>query len=822
LALEILRPKPPNFRLKFTTKEKLKRSKGRRDLLEENDSTNMRSILCLLILSFASALYSPLGAQNINVRGTVYDTDNGETLIGATLYCPQFEKGALSNEYGFFSLTLPKSQDNILLRVSYVGFSDQNILLSGFKDTVLNIQLSSGIALQEVVVQADSERERLNSTQMSVANLSAREAKLLPALFGEVDILKTVQLKPGIQSGAEGSSGLIVRGGSPDQNLILLDEAVVYNPNHLFGFFSTFNADAVKDLKIYKGGFPAEYGGRLSSVIDVRLRDGNNQKLSASGGIGLITSRLTVEGPIVEGKSSFIVSGRRTYVDLITNGINRANANNADFNPIPGYNFYDLNAKVNYKFSDKDQLFVSGYFGRDVFSFNNEFFNFGFNWGNSTLTTRWNHVYGKNLFSNTTFVFSHYQYDISNQLPGFSFNFGSSVKDFSLKNSYFYTLGNGHVLKAGLEATQHNFSIGRLRAGNDDGSLSFTAGNLLRGFQWATYVSDEWEATSLLRISGGLRLSGFVNNATHFANLEPRLAAKYSLNPIVSLKGSYARMAQYVHLIANTGISLPTDIWYPTTENVRPQLSDQVALGMAALLGKNVFLEIEGYYKNLQNQLEFKDNANLFVNENLENEFAFGKGYATGMEITLEKKNGKVQGWIGYTLAWINRGRFEALDGSKIMEGRYFRPRYDRRHDLSVVGIYELNHRITITGSFVYGSGDLTWLPSGRAYYQGIIGENSRPVTAIYGDRNNIRMPSYHRMDLGMVLKFFPSWGESDLTFSIYNAYDRRNPYFLFLQPELQALEVNGEIIAELPVGVSARQVSLFPILPSVTWNFKF
>lgn len=773
-------------------------------------------------LLFVCGLCNYLNAQNINVSGIILDSENGESMIGASVYHPDSEKGTLTNEYGFYSLNIPSSQDSIMIRFSYVGYRDKVVRMAGNINQRMDISLSSGVDLEEVVVKADSERDKLNSTEMSVTTISVREAKLLPALFGEVDIIKTVQLKPGIQSGSEGSSGLIVRGGGPDQNLIILDEAVVYNPNHLFGFFSTFNADAVKDLKVYKGGFPAEYGGRLSSVIDVRLKDGNNQKLSGSGGIGLITSRATLEGPIVKDKGSFIVSGRRTYVDLITNSINRANQGKENFNPIPGYNFYDLNAKLNYKITDRDQIFISGYFGRDVFSFNSDFFDFGFDWGNSTLTSRWNHVYGNRFFSNTTAVFSNYKYDIKNTLPGFSFNFGSSVKDFALKHSYFYNTGGGHSLKFGVEGIYHSFTIGRLRAGANDGSVNFSAGNQLDGYEMAAHVSDEWEVNSRTKLYAGLRLSGFINEGATYINPEPRLSAKYSLTDRLSLKGSYARMSQYVHLIANSGVSLPTDVWYPTTENTKPQISDQIALGVAGTLGKNLFFEAEGYYKNLQNQLEFKDNANLFLNDDLESEFAFGRGYATGVEFTLEKKTGAVQGWIGYTLSWITRGEFESLDGSKIMEGRYFRPRYDRRHDLSVVGMYVFNKRFTVTGSFVFGSGDLTWLPSGRSYYQGINGEPSRPITAVYGDRNITRMPDYHRLDLGLVINFFPSWGHSDLTISVYNAYNRRNPYFLFLEPEFAPVEVGGQVIGELPFSVAAKQVSLFPILPSATWNFKF
>lgn len=782
----------------------------------------MSNFYTLIFLSSLILSASCLTAQNVVISGTIYDQESGESMIGVTVYAVEAGHGTASNEYGYYQLSLPGSSDTITIRYSYVGYQDQNIRVSPDRNITRNVHMGSGIRLDEVVVSANADQERVQNTQMSVTNITAREAKILPALFGEVDIIKTIQLKPGIQSGSEGTSGLIVRGGGPDQNLILLDEAVVYNPNHLFGFFSTFNSDAIKDLKVYKGGFPAEYGGRLSSVIDVRLKDGNNKKFSASGGIGLITSRLTVEAPIVRDKSSFVISGRRTYIDLLTNQINRINKDNEEFTPIPGYNFYDLNVKANYRLTDKDQLFVSGYFGRDQFAFNTDEFKFGFDWGNATLTARWNRAIRSDLFMNTTFVFSDYNYDISNELPGFNVSFGSNVRDYSFKNSYLYAAGRGHDVKAGWEATYHQFTIGRLKGGDDEGALSFDSGSSLSGVQMAAYISDDWKVNSRVNLYGGLRISGFTGNNSFYIRPEPRLAARYSLSTAVSLKGSYARMHQYVHLISNSGISLPTDVWYPSTEFTKPQKSDQVALGLSGILGKNFYIEVEGYYKWLDNQLEFKDNANLFLNDNLESEFAFGKGYSTGAEFTLEKKNGRLQGWIGYTLAWIRRGEFTSLDGSQIMEGRYFSPRFDRRHDLSVVLMYEITRRWTVTGSFIYGSGDLTWLPSGRAYFQGMEGEDGTPLAPVFGDRNTIRMPAYHRMDLGIVFKSFHKWGESDLTLSVYNVYDRRNPYFLYLNTEFKPVEVAGEVVGELPYKISAKQVSLFPILPSLTWNFKF
>ena len=594
---------------------------------------------------------------------------------------------------------------------------------------------------------------------------------------------------------------------------------MVYNPNHLFGFFSTFNPDAVKDLKLYKGGFPAQYGGRLSSVIDVKLKEGNNKKFSGAGGIGLIASRLTLEGPIQKEKSSFIVSGRRTYVDLFTRQVNRANEDNEDFTQIPDYFFYDLNTKVNFILGEKDRLYVSGYFGRDAFNFESDFFDFNFNWGNATGTVRWNHVFSPKLFANTTFTYSDYQYEISNKITGFSFNLGSNIRDANLKTDFYYNLSNRHTLRFGVGATYHEFTVGRLKAGSDDGEVSFSAGQDFDGTELGAYISDEFAISERLNVNYGLRLSGFANDGEFFTGIEPRAAINYRLRSDLSLKASYARMYQYVHLIANSGIALPTDVWYPSTEAVRPQTSDQVALGGSLLLGEGWFLTNEYFYKWLDNQIDFIDGAELFANDRLEEEFAFGDGYAYGMEVSLEKKEGKFQGWIGYTLSRIQRGNFRGVKAD-IMDGRYFSPRYDRRHDLSLVGIWEINRRLTATATYVFGSGDLAWLPRGRFSFQDVSGKEFQPVTPIYGDRNSFRLPSYQRLDVGVVWKFFPRWGESDLTFSIYNALDRRNVFFIFLEPEYS--EENDDLPFQFPTRIAAKQVSLFPILPSVTWNFKF
>jgi len=756
-------------------------------------------------------------SQNVTINGVVKDNETGETLIGAGVELVENNGGVVTNEYGFFSLPITIDKDSITLRFSYIGYQTKPIRLSGKTTKQLTINLIPvGKIIQEVVIQANQLEEKNKSTEMSVATLNVKEVKAIPALFGEVDIIKVIQLKPGINSGSEGSSNLYVRGGAGDQNLIVLDEAIVYNANHLFGFFSTFNSDAIKDVKIYKAGFPGQYGGRLSSVIDVRLKEGNNQKFSGNGGIGLISSRLTLEGPIEKGKSSFIVSGRRTYVDIFTNAINRSNADKPNATQIPGYYFYDLNTKVNFQLGEKDRLFISGYFGRDVFGFSNKTFNLDFNWGNATGTARWNHIFNPRLFANTTFTYSDYQYNISNKLTGFSFNTNSNIRDANLKLDFYWNPNEKHAVRFGGNATYHQFGVGRLKAGSDDGSISFSAGQEFDGTEVGAYIADELEPIKNLKINAGLRLSGFINDSSTSFGLEPRIALNYALKPDFSLKASYARMYQYVHLISNSGISLPTDIWYPTTNRVKPQGSDQVAAGFSWLIGKNWLLTNEYYYKWLFNQIEFKDGAQLFANDNLEGEFAFGRGYSYGMEVELEKKNGKLTGWIGYTLARVQKGGF-----AEIMDGRFFSPRYDRRHNLTVVAIYELSKRWSLTSTFVFGSGDKGWLPSGRYTIQGVPGSRFEPVVPVYGDRNTFSLPDYHRLDLGASVKFWHKWGESDLTISIYNVYDRRNTYILYLEP-IYATETNGSTTFQIPTRIAAKRISLFPILPSLTWNFKF
>jgi hypothetical protein len=780
----------------------------------------LKPILVVKFLLFAVIIF---GQEQFTLSGKLMDAETGETLIGASVFIPSSGTGTTTNEYGFYSLQVP-AFDSVEVVYSYVGFQNQSFTFFLKSNLEKNIELGTGVQLEEVVVKANSYEEQLRSTEMSVEALTTKEVKMLPAILGETDILRTIQLKPGIPSGGEGTTGLFVRGGGPDQNLIVLDEALVYNPNHLFGFFSTFNTDAVKDLKLYKGGFPAQYGGRLSSVIDVKLKEGNNKKFSGSGGIGLISSRLTLEGPIQKGKSSFIVSGRRTYVDLITGLVNKANEDDPDANLIPGYYFYDLNTKVNFEITEKDHLFLSGYFGRDKFSFDSDFFDFGFDWGNATGTARWNHTFSPRLFNNTTVTFSDYRYQILNQVTGFSFDLNSNIKDLNFKTDFYQNLNDRNTLRYGANATYHQFTVGRLKAGSDDGNISFSAGQGYDAMEYGAYISDDFDVSPRLTLNGGLRLSAFSNDGTFYYGVEPRFASNFKWTSNLSVKASYARMYQYVHLVSNSGISLPTDVWYPSTENVKPQLSDQVAAGFSWLFnlgGTKLFLTNEYFYKWLDNQVDFIDGAELFANDDLEQEFVFGKGYAYGGEISIEKKEGKLTGWIGYTLSLIRRGEFEGPKGT-VMDGRYFSPRYDRRHDISVVAMYEISRRWSAGATWVFGSGDLTWLPRGRYTFQDVPGVDPQVAVPVYGDRNDVRLSDFHRLDVSIIYKLFPKWGESDITLSVVNAYDRRNAFFVYIEPQYKEGEEDPNGTLRIPEGFKAKQVSLFPILPALTWNFKF
>ncbi|WP_345158228.1 TonB-dependent receptor [Pontibacter saemangeumensis] len=755
-------------------------------------------------------------AQKAVVRGVVRGTTDGEILIGATVAVPALNLGTITNENGSYTLTLPAGEHEV--HASYLGYAShtrQVRITDTEQQQRLNFSLEpTNTELREVQVETNTLRQKLNDTRMSVERLTAREAKLLPALFGEVDLVKVLQLKPGVQSGGEGTSGLYVRGGGPDQNLVLLDDAVIYNPSHLFGFFSVFNPDAVESVELYKGGFPAQYGGRLSSVMEVKLNDGNNQGVRANGGLGLIASRLTVDGPIIKDKLRFVVSGRRTYADIFTRQINRLSEGKEDYSPIPDYYFYDLNAKLTYKLGRNDELSLSGYYGRDFFGFNDDDFKFGFDWGNTMGTLRWRHKFNNSLYATSSVQTTRYQYSIKNEIDVFNLSLTSAVRDYTFKTDFDLFLKGGHSVKFGAMATHHHFTVGRLSFQASDSTLNLGAGTTYSGVEFGAYASDDYQVNARLSVNYGLRLSGFRSDTTYIA-FEPRTAVKYNLNESTSVKASFASMKQYIHLVSNSGASLPTDVWYPSTAGVAPQRSQQVAAGFSKLFGRGRYLLTnEVYYKWMRNQLDFRDGANLFVNDSLQKEFLFGLGRSYGNEIYLEKIKGKTTGWVGYTLSWTYRKFDGSNDLDDINDGNWFPTRYDRRHDLSLVLLHQLNKRLSLTGSFVFSSGNPYSIPVARMAFQDVEGKGTS-IVPIYEDRNSYRLSSYHRLDLSAVLKLRPKRGEADLTFSVYNAYNRRNPYFVYFD------QVKDKERRDV-VRFQAKQVSLFPIIPSVTYNFKF
>jgi len=636
-----------------------------------------------------------------------------------------------------------------------------------------------------------------------------------------------LQLLPGVRNAGEGNAGFYVRGGGPDQNLIMLDDAVVYNSGHLFGFFSVFNSDAIKNVSLIKGGMPAQYGGRLSSVLDVAMKDGNMKKMEVDGGIGLIASRLSIQGPIKKDKASFMISARRTYIDaLVKPFVPSSSAFHGS-----GYYFYDLNTKVNYKFSDKDRLYLSGYFGRDVFDFNNTQRSFKANipWGNATATIRWNHLFHPKLFANTTLVFNNYNFAFNAVQNSLAFGVSSGIRDLTAKYDLDYYPAAAHKMKAGVSFTNHVFKP-NLVSGRSD-STDFTPDNAQKKYanELAAYLQDDWEVSDKLQISGGIRFSRFTQigpytnytrdadgNKTDsmvysrgskvraYGGVEPRLTFRYSLHDAASIKASITRNIQYIHLVSNAGSTLPTDLWVPSTLRVQPQMSWQYAAGYFQNFKENTYeASVELYYKQMQNQIEYREGYTPSLKDP-EEEFVFGKGWSYGAEFFVRRNTGKLTGWIGYTLSWTWR-QFPDLNN-----GEKYRARYDRRHDLSVVASYDLNKKWKLSAVFVYGTGNATSLPERFYLVDGVL-------TQEYSRINQYRMPAYHRADLAATYTPTPKKPrkiKSSWVFSVYNVYSRLNPYFIYYNQTGSAYDGS--------LKVEARQVSLFPLLPSVTWNFKW
>ncbi|MBA3680782.1 MAG: TonB-dependent receptor [Bacteroidetes bacterium] len=751
------------------------------------------------------------------ISGYVSEQGSKENLPGVYVVIPKLKTGTSTNSYGFYSITL--AQDSVELIISYVGYKSKKVNLYLNKNTSINFELKAE-QLAEVEVTADQNYKVSEDVQMSTIDIPIEQIKQIPALLGEKDVLKVIQLMPGVQKGSEGSSGIYVRGGGPDQNLIILDEAPVYNATHLFGFFSVFNGDALKSVELIKGGFPARYGGRLSSVIDLQMKDGNKEKIHGEGGIGIISSRLTLEGPIIKDKCSFLVSGRRTYIDALIYPFLPAKSK-------VGYYFYDFNAKLNYVFNDKDKLYLSGYFGRDKFYFNSKQTNYesksNLNWGNATGTLRWNHLFSSKLFSNASLIYTNYKLGIGSSdkygADFFTLDYRSTIRDLGFKYNFDYMPTPNHYIRFGASSTWHYFLPQAIVIKSSSASQNTTNKSTgINTFESGIYIEDDWKITNRLRGNFGVRLSSFNSNGENFFNPEPRASLRYLFNNDFSLKASYAMMNQYLHLLSNTGIGLPTDLWVPATNRIKPQQSQQIALGAAKDLPKQkLTITIEGYYKQMKNVLNYKEGASfLQINENenaegasWENNVTSGSGISYGAEFFIQKKVGKFTGWIGYTLSWTTL-KFDSLNF-----GKPFPARYDRRHDISVVGMYKINDHINISATWVYGTGNAITLPlASYAVNTHFLTSNpnyiyNQPVND-YGEKNSFRMAAYHRADIGIQFHKKLKRCERIFELSFYNLYNQKNPFFYFTQfdPDKQKTVL--------------MQISLFPILPSVSWTYKF
>ncbi|MGB2279353.1 MAG: TonB-dependent receptor [Flavobacteriales bacterium] len=811
----------------------------------------MKKYLILSILIVISI--DSFSQQKYTISGFVNDNENGESLIGVNVIVQEKLVGTTSNTYGFYSLTLPEGSYEISF--TYIGFETLKQSVNLNKNISLNVDLiSSSTDIGEVTIVA--EETVVERTQTSIVEVPVQLIKNIPALLGEVDVLKAIQLLPGVQSGGEGTSGFYVRGGGPDQNLILLDGVPVYNASHLFGFFSVFNADAIKNVRLTKGGFPARFGGRLSSVLEIDMKEGNMKKIEGEGSIGLISSKLTLQGPIIKDKTSFIVSGRRTYIDILAQPFIRSSN---DGNPA-GYYFYDLNAKLNHKFSEKDRLYLSAYLGKDRFylsegdesSFlaNNTNYqstsrnDFGLDWGNITSSLRWNHLFSNKLFANTTLTYSKYQFNTifdsytsevtpyTTDTDTTNFNYFSGVKDYGAKFDFDYLPNPNHYIKFGLNYVRHNFYPGSLvlyLSSYERDSLgvenyqvpydtTFNFSEALESNDAFFYVEDDIKVNDQLKVNLGMHLGYFNTNNKTYYSFQPRFSSRYLINKDWSLKASYAEMQQNIHLLTGSGAGLPTDIWVPSTDSVPPQYSKQVAFAANKnFLNGLIEVSIEGYYKSMSDLITLKPGAEIIGFDDWKNKVdTNGIGRSYGAELFIQKKKGKTTGWIGYTLSFSER-KFEGVNF-----GKWYPYKFDRRHDFSLVMSHEFSDNFDIGLTWVYGTGNnMTFLES---RYPSVningningIDEGSVGEIEYYPTRNNLRLPSYHRLDIGLNFHKKKKWGDRTISVGAYNVYNRKNPFFL---------SVNDKIEVQNGVPTSTRvvqQTSLFPIIPSISYKFKF
>lgn len=751
------------------------------------------------------------------ISGTVRDQQTGETIIGATVTL-KAEKASntLSNAYGFYSFSMVAGSYQMI--TSFTGYTPDTMAVQVTNDLVVNIGLIPRSAgLDEVIVTSKRQGEYIAKSIMGVDKLNMAEINRMPVLLGERDVLKTIQLMPGYKPAGEGSSGFNVRGGGTDQNLILLDEAPVYNASHLFGFFSTFNSDAIKDVSVYKGGMPAQYGGRLSSVVDIKMKDGNSKALDVEGGLGLIASRLSISAPIVKDKGSFMVSGRRTYADAFLGLIKDTGQGKQNLF------FYDLNLKANYTLGKKDRVYLSGYFGRDELVLGK---NFATNWGNKTGTLRWNHVFGNRLFSNTSFMYSNFDYQVKADVGGTSFNIISEIEDLNFKQDFDWNVSNKSKLRFGLNGIYHTIAPGSVTTNNATGGIASPV-QTRYSVECATYFSHEWKANDRFEMIYGARLSSIdvlgggsfstydkngniLSTKTYkksekvvsYLNVEPRFSASYNVSTRSTAKVSYNRNVQNLHLLTNATSNAPYDVWLQSTNNIKPEIADQVALGYYLKLNQGKYeFSTEVYYKALQNQVDYRNAAVILGNDNVERELLYGTGRAYGAEFLLRKKTGRWKGWVGYTLSKVEK----KIDG--INDGRYFNARQDRPHDVSIVAMYDLSSKWSFSSNWVYTSGIAVTLPTGKY-------EANGQTVFLYDGRNQERFPAYHRLDVSATYepgkhkerKYKSSW-----VFSLYNAYGRANAFAINFRDK------KGDATQ-----TEAVQTTLFTFVPGVTWNFKF
>jgi len=783
-----------------------------------------------LVIVFLFFLSSTLvtAQEKFSVSGYVKDGSNGEDMFAVNVYVKELQKGTTTNIYGFYSMTLPKGTYELVF--SFLGYEARTEKLDLTKDIKLNIQMSNAaIQTQEVVITSKRRDQNVDNAQTGVVELNMDQVKEIPALLGEVDIFRVLQLMPGVMSAGEGNSGLYVRGGGPDQNLVLLDNATVYNPGHLLGFFSVFNADAIKNTTLFKSGIPAEYGGRLSSVLDISMKEGNMKEYEVEGGIGVIATRATLHGPIIKDKASFLVSGRFTQLPYLLNPLLK----NQD-PPISIPSFFDINAKMNFILGEKDRLFISSYIGRDKFGFSSgggSGFNFTSPWGNATTTVRWNHQFNDKVFMNNMFVFNDYQSKIQAGFQGTSFNLNSGIRDYSVKGQVEYFPSVTNKLKAGYEYIYHIFTPYIYQFESGETSINSTISRK-RAHEFALFIQDEVDVTPWFKLNVGLRGSMFSNVgptdrvyfddnfqpidtvrktafqafATYFG-LEPRINARFKINDETSIKMGANINRQYMHLVSNSTTTLPFDLWMPSTDVTKPQTGAQGALGFFRNFSNDMFeTSVEVYYRRMWNLVEFGEEVQSSANEETEDTFVFGDGHSYGSEFFIRKNLGKFNGFAGYTLSWTNR-RFDEIN-----DGNLFPAKFDRRHDVSVVLNYNISKKWKVTGVFIYGSGQNTTLVENRYLINGNLRNE-------YGIRNGFRLPAYHRLDLGVsytikdIKEKTKGLRYSEINFSVYNVYSRQNPYFIYD-------DIN--ISDEGTLNVQAKQVSLFPIIPTLTWNFKY